>query len=897
MTASGNQNQSHFGYLLKGLKYTLAVCGPALGALWVWGLFSPASYTEKWALSVSGIAYNPYTIWEKPHSTKLRISHADKDLKDLGQITSRIRTYSSGEFLDHLAIVAQQNNIDIIAGAWVGVDPKHDSEEISSLIALSKIHTNIERLVIGNETLLREDLSSAQLRQHISTVKSETALPVSTAEPWHIWIDNPELAQSVDFLAVHILPYWEGVPAEDGISYIDTRLRELRNTYPDKPILLAEVGWPSAGPKRNHARPSLISQAIFLRAFVQYASKTKLEYIWMEAYDQPWKIAQEGRVGSHWGLFTADRKAKWKFGDFIIEKSHWQAWALFSVVVGSFLQTMFLRTWHTIPLIKLISIGICFQLISAGAVIPFLMAFEQYLGPLEMIVWFLLSIAQIPLWMLLTADLVEFSNIVCKNQTRLLQIQRPSEFQKHSPHVSIHLPCSYEPPEIVIESLYSLSQLDYPSYEVVVVSNNCTNEACWRPIEEACAKLGQKFRFLHTDYRAGYKAGALNLARELSSTLTEIIAVVDSDYLVKESWLRRLVPAFEQANIGIVQAPQDHRSELSTSLQKGCFWEYSGFFQIGMVQRNEANAIIQHGTMTLVRLKALDEVGGWSEWCLTEDAELGLKLFQRGWDATYTRKSFGKGLLPPNFEAYRTQRFRWAYGGIQILRHHFLYLTGLRKSALTWPQKYHFLAGWLPWMSDLGGLVFGIAALCWTVTMSISPEHFPPPSSLFLLPVLGFLILRQTRNNVLYRLRVNCSYADRLRAAVAGLSLSHSIARAVFFGVTGWKNIPFVRTPKMGTHRSIWVLLRGIRAEMFLLSVTLGATVLFCLRTGLDDRLEMLWTLILLGQSLPYICALQMVLGEAKHHRTTRLTMIDQKMLQTSADKSIWKRKLRTPGS
>ena len=882
---------------MKQFRYALTVCGPALIALWAWGLLSPPTYTEKYELSVSGIAYSPYTIWGKPHSTKLETAHAERDLKDLRQITSLIRTYSSGEFLDHLATLAQQNNIDIVAGAWVGVSPRHDGKEVSSLIKLTKKHANIKRLVIGNESLLRKDLTPAQLRQQITTVKSQTELPVSTAEPWHVWMENPELAKSVDFLAVHILPYWEGVPAKDAVTYIDTRLRELRSTYPDKPILLAEVGWPSTGPKRDQARPSLISQAVLLREFVDYAARTKLEYIWMEAYDQPWKTAQEGRVGSHWGLFTADRKAKWEFGDFRIKKPNWQMWALFSVVVGSLLQTMFLRTWHTILVVKLISIGICFQLISAGAVIPFLMAFDQYLGPLGMIVWLLLSVAQIPLWMLLTADVVEFSTVAWKKQTRLLQLQPPSEFQKYHPHVSIHLPCSNEPPEIVIESLYALSRLDYPSYEVIVVSNNCTNEAYWRPIEEACTKLGRKFCFFHMDYCPGYKAGALNLARKLSSTLTEIVAVVDSDYLVKESWLRRLVPAFEQENIGIVQAPQDHRSELSTRFQKGCFWEYTGFFQIGMVQRNEANAIIQHGTMTLVRLKALDEVGGWSEWCLTEDAELGVKLFQRGWDATYTRESFGKGLLPPDFHAYRTQRFRWAYGGIQILRRHFLYLTGLRKSALTWPQRYHFLAGWLPWVTDLGGLIFGIGALCWTVAMSIFPEHLPPPSSLFLLPVLGFLVLRQTRNNFLYKLRVECSRTDRWRASIAGLSLSHSVARAVFSGVTGWKKIPFIRTPKVETHRSSWTLLQGIRSELFLLSLTLGATILFCLRTGIDDRLEMLWILILMGQSLPYICTLQMALGNASLDGTARLTMIDQKMSQTSGDKSLCKRKLRASGS
>ena len=123
----------------------------------------------------------------------------------------------------------------------------------------------------------------------------------------------------------------------------------------------------------------------------------------------------------------------------------------------------------------------------------------------------------------------------------------------------------------------------------------------------------------------------------------------------------------------------------------------------------------------------------------------------------YTRESFGKGLLPPDLCAYRNQRFRWAYGGMQILRHHFGYLTGLRKSSLTWSQRYHFLAGWLPWITDFLALIFSVTALFWTAAMSVYPETLPPPSPVFIIPALGFLLLRQIRNNLLYRLRVTCS--------------------------------------------------------------------------------------------------------------------------------------------
>ena len=101
-----------------------------------------------------------------------------------------------------------------------------------------------------------------------------------------------------------------------------------------------------------------------------------------------------------------------------------------------------------------------------------------------------------------------------------------------------------------------------------------------------------------------------------------------------------------------------------------CYAEYRGFFHIGMITRNERNAIIQHGTMTLVRARLLRGAGGWAEWCITEDAELGLRMFEAGYEAQYVPISYGRGLMPDTFIDFKKQRFRWAYGAMQILKRH-----------------------------------------------------------------------------------------------------------------------------------------------------------------------------------------------------------------------------------
>ena len=838
------------------MPQTMALCGPVILALAGWWIMVPDQYDERWKLKLSGIAYNPTKGWDIPSQHTFESSQVEGDLQDLKKVTNRIRTYSSVKFLKQLAAAAQDTEINILAGAWVGVDSLHDEAEIESLIAVSRTYPNLRRLLIGNESLLRHDLTPRELGHYISRVQSETDLPVSTAEPWHIWLENPELASAVDFIGLHILPYWEGISIDDAVPYIDMRIREIQNAYPDKPIILAEVGWPSGGPRRNYATPSPVNQAVFMKEFQLYAATMALDYIVLEAHDQPWKIANEGRVGSHWGIFTIDRKAKWDFGEFDVQQSNRYQWALIAILLGLFLHTMYLRTWPTFSIDKMLYVGTSLQFISAGTVVPFMMAADRYLDTIPFSVWLALSFAQIPLWILLAADVVEFGNVAWKKHSRLLQPQSLDGHLTTLPHVSIHLPCSNEPPEIVSQCLRSLSLLNYPSYEVIVVSNNCTDKKLWKPIEKLCSALGNNFRFLHTDHCPGYKAGALNIARKLCSKSTTIIAVVDSDYIVSQNWLISLVPAFRNQDVGLVQAPQDHRSDLSTRFQRAAFWEYSGFFQIGMIQRNEANAVIQHGTMTLVRAEALDEAGGWSEWCLTEDTELGFQLLCAGWEAMYTNKSYGHGLLQTNLKAYKNQRFRWVYGGMQILRHHFLYLIGLRPSSLTWSQRYHFIAGWLPWLSDLGGLVFTIGALGWTAIMSLFPEHFPPPVVFFILPALGLIVARQLRNYFLYKLRVNCRPVDRLNASIAGLALSHSIAKAVFVGLIGLKGFPFVRTPKQPMNHSGGERFKKVGSELILLFLTMILSIVFCLRTGINDRLEVLWLFLLIAHSLPSFCAL-----------------------------------------
>ena len=225
-------------------------------------------------------------------------------------------------------------------------------------------------------------------------------------------------------------------------------------------------------------------------------------------------------------------------------------------------------------------------------------------------------------------------------------LKPPAMDSQSLPMVSVHLPIHNEPPEMVVQTLDALARPDYPRFEVIVLDNNTQDPGVWQPVEAHCTTLGPRFRFFHLDPLAGFKAGALNQALRRAAGEAQIIAVIDSDYVVSPQWLEDLVPALLDPHIAIIQAPQDYRDAAWSAFKAMCYADYRGFFFIGMVTRNERNAIIQHGTMTLIRRSVLEEVGGWAEWCITEDAELGRRVFEEGYEASYTSTSYGQGLMP-----------------------------------------------------------------------------------------------------------------------------------------------------------------------------------------------------------------------------------------------------------
>jgi exo-beta-1,3-glucanase (GH17 family)/cellulose synthase/poly-beta-1,6-N-acetylglucosamine synthase-like glycosyltransferase len=821
----------------------------------VWAFLNRPETEPVWPKKVPGFSFSPMRLGQNAIKSILPSKEEiEDDLKLLKGTTHAIRTYSVDGSMAEIPALARKHGLNVTLGAWISQDRERNEREISKVIRLARSYRNVVRVIIGNESVLRADIPINVMFEYLDRTRKALSVPVSTAEPWHVWIRYPELAEHVDFLAVHMLPYWEGINVDLAVDYIVTSATMLKKSFPRKPLVIAEVGWPSHGRTRRSAAASVSNQATFLRRFIDRAQKEKYIFYIMEAFDQPWKRASEGAVGAYWGVYNVERQPKFSFREPIVGIPHWRILAAISIFTAIITFTFLLMDSETLRGRGRGFLAVMAYTAAAVAVWVVHDYTNQYLTITSIMVGILLIIGMVGIITVLLAESHEWVEVLWV--TRRRRAFRPVHTADADlPMVSIHVPAYNEPPDMLAATLDALAQMDYPNYEVLVIDNNTKDEAVWRPVAAHCKKLGSRFRFYHLDPLAGFKSGALNFALRNTHPNADIVAVIDSDYIVDRTWLRDLIPQFTNPDIAIVQAPQDYRDSGTSAFKSMAYAEYSGFFFIGMITRNERNAIIQHGTMTMIRRSVLKSVGGWAEWCITEDAELGLRIFEQGHEAIYIARSYGRGLMPDTFIDYKKQRFRWAYGAVQIMKRHARTLLGLSPSCLTAGQRYHFIAGWMPWVADGLNLLFNLAAIAWSTAMIFAPKSVDPPLIVFSLFPLAFFAFKEAKLFSLYHSQAGASIMQTFAAAMAGSALSHTIARAVLLGAVT-SELPFFRTPKMTDSQALRNALVSAREESLIMVVLwLSAGVLAWL-DGFNTPDMLIWVIVLLVPSIPYATTL-----------------------------------------
>ncbi|MDI1231685.1 MAG: exo-beta-1,3-glucanase [Methylobacter sp.] len=295
---------------------------------------------------LGSLSFAPFREGQGPMDEKFPTpEQIDADLRLMGEKTHSIRTYASAEgSMPVIPALAQKHGLKMIQGAWLGSIKADNETEIAEVIRSANANPDVvKRVIVGNEVLLRGDLEPEQLIEYIREVKRSVKQPVSYADVWSMYMKYPELIKEVDFITIHILPYWEDKPitVDQAPEHIERIYRQVQqeadSIAPGKPILIGESGWPGAGRQRGWAVPSVVNEAKFIRKLIEVATKNGFDYNIVEAFNQSWKSDFEGVVGANWGLYSVDRKEVFPLTGKVYENPGW-----FNGVIASTILFLFI---------------------------------------------------------------------------------------------------------------------------------------------------------------------------------------------------------------------------------------------------------------------------------------------------------------------------------------------------------------------------------------------------------------------------------------------------------------------------------------------------------------------------------------------------------------------------
>lgn len=753
------------------------------------------------------------------------------DLERISEYTSCVHTYYMLYGMSEVPKIATEFDMQVIAGVWLDDDVDRNHQEVEMAKVVFKENKNILFVAVGNETQLFRKISPEELWKYIEEVKSFSPFPVSTEEDTFFWADNSETAQVVDVISVHILPYWDGVDVNSSVSSAIGTYDFLSKLYPDKKIYVTEIGWPSNGGNRQSAVPSLSNQRKFLAELDDRKEGVGGFYSIVEAFDQPWKIQEsEGRVGAHWGIFSANGADKVDANNKIFYL------ATFIIIVSSIVFNFLfsVRYFRLKTVAHMVSHWFFAVLIVSVTWIVFVLKQEYMLS--TYVVSVVLVPSQILLIFIIISHFIQAIRIYFGDP--VLSILPPRNFV--SPFVSIHIPCRNENPDQVISCVESCLKQDYPFFEIIIIDNNTVDPNIWQPVENFSKKYPEKIKFIHIENLAGFKAGALNLSLKHTDKNATAIAVVDSDYVVAPNWLSSTANYLSE-NVKVVQSPQSYRPCTNSLLEKAIILEQKMFFEIGMIVRNAANAIIQHGTMCIIDKNALEQVGGWAEWCITEDTELGLRLLLTQHQSLYLPQNFGGGIAPKSFYEYTKQRTRWVFGAVRITLRYFKDLIfGTR---LSLKQKYYFISGWIFWFAHIFYLIFVVGAFFGTFSVLRDERIFPPLE--FSLPLIIFVSLEILLSFLLVKKITKSKISDIWGLILLGISTTATIAFSVIGGLF-YKKKPFMITSKNISSERWPQFLLKILPNICLLVGYIVLIILLVVKYNLSNPDIFVWTLTIL---------------------------------------------------
>ena len=259
---------------------------------------------------IHGISFSPYIEGQGP-GTEIGEEQIRDRLGIVQPYVSWIRTFSTTEGHQRVPAIAKEQGLRTLVGAWLGSDREKNGEEIAAVIDIGRAgHADI--IAVGNEVLLRGDLSEDELIEHIERVKAAVpGVPVGYVDAYFEFATHPRVTEACDVVLANCYPFWEGVPAEHALVYMKEMYRIAERAANGKKVIISETGWPNAGPAERGAVPSVEHAIKYFVDTYQWAAEEGIEIFYFSSFDEVWKIHSEGDVGAFWGLWDAEGNPKY----------------------------------------------------------------------------------------------------------------------------------------------------------------------------------------------------------------------------------------------------------------------------------------------------------------------------------------------------------------------------------------------------------------------------------------------------------------------------------------------------------------------------------------------------------------------------------------------------------
>jgi len=259
---------------------------------------------------IHGISFSPYVEGQGP-GTQISAAQIRERLAFIQPYVRWVRSFSCKEGNELIPGIAKENGLQTMVGVWLDDDREQNEVEIANAIAVANAgHADI--LAVGNEVLLRGDLSEDELLGYVSRVKAAVSgVPVGYVDAYFEFVDHPRITAACDVLLANCYPFWEGCPAEHALLYMKEMYRRVQNVANGKRVIISETGWPNVGTPTKGSVPSFENAIKYFIDTCQWAEQDGIEIFYFSSFDETWKVGAEGDVGAYWGLWDADGKPKY----------------------------------------------------------------------------------------------------------------------------------------------------------------------------------------------------------------------------------------------------------------------------------------------------------------------------------------------------------------------------------------------------------------------------------------------------------------------------------------------------------------------------------------------------------------------------------------------------------